>query len=92
MKKINYKRLSWTVLIAMLTALVPPCFQSLQVFDAKKSALMLGFPFDFYMIKFAVDGKFAIHYNIAGFVANIVVIYFVLALVEKGLKNRGEVE
>ena len=77
MKKINYKRLSLTFLITILSTLVPACFQSLQAFDAEKAKLMLGFPFDFYMIKFAAD-KFAVHFNIAGFLANIVVTYLVL--------------
>ncbi len=77
MKKISYKRLSLTFLINILTTLVPACFQSLQDFDAEKTKLVLGFPFDFYMIKFSAD-KFGIHFNIAGFVANIVVTYLVL--------------
>ena len=77
MKKISYKRLSLTFLITFLTTLIPACFQSLQSFDAEKAKLMLGFPFDFYMIKFGAD-KFGIHFNIAGFVANIVVTYLVL--------------
>ncbi len=90
MKKISYKILSLTFLITILTTLVPACFQSLQAFDSANAKLMLGFPFDFYMIKFAAD-KFGIHFNIAGFVANIVVTYFVLTfLVWVWNKIKGE--
>ena len=81
MKKISYKILSLTFLITILTTLVPACFQSLQEFDAGKAKLMLGFPFDFYMIKFTADSTFAIHYNIAGFIANIVVTYLIITFI-----------
>ena len=77
MKKISYKILSLTFLITFLTTLVPACLQIQPSFVAENTKLMLGFPFDFYMIKFATD-KFWFHFNITGFLANIVVTYLVL--------------
>lgn len=92
MNKISYKRISQTFLITFLTTLVPACFQNLQSFDAEKAKLMLGFPFDFYMIKYA-SGKFAIHFNIAGFIANVAVTYLALSfIVWIWEKVRGEQE
>jgi len=79
MKKISYKRLSLTFLITFLTTLIPACFQGLQDFDSEKATLMLGFPFDFYMVKYTADETFAIHFNIAGFIANIVITYLLLS-------------
>jgi len=90
-KKIDYKMLSLSLFITFLVTLVPACFQNLQYFDAEKAMLTLGFPFDFYMIKFTANSSFAIHFNISGFLANIVVIYFLLILLEKliGRKNKA---
>lgn len=79
MKKISYKRLSLTVLITFLTTLVPACLQIQPSFDIENAKIVLGFPFDFYMIKYSSE-KFFFHFNIAGFLANIVVTYFVLTL------------
>lgn len=76
MKKISYKRLSLTFLVTFLTTLVPACLQIQPAFDVENAKLMLGFPFDFYMIKYATD-KFQFHFNIAGFSANIVVTYLI---------------
>ncbi len=78
MKKISYKRLSLTFLLTIFTTLVPACFESLQSFEKEKAELMLGFPFDFYMIKFTANDTFAIHFNISGFIANLIVTYAVL--------------
>lgn len=80
MKKINYKMLSLTFLVTLLTTLVPACFQGIQAYDAEKAELMLGFPFDFYTVRYALDGNFAIHFNIAGFAVNIIVTYFLIKL------------
>jgi len=77
MKKISYKRLSLTFLITFLTTLVPACLQIQPSFDVENAKIVLGFPFDFYMIKFASE-KFWFHFNIAGFLANVVVTYLAL--------------
>ena len=77
MKKISYKRLSLTFLITFLTTLVPACLQITPSLDVENAELVLGFPFDFYMIKYASE-KFWFHFNIAGFVANVVVTYLIL--------------
>lgn len=77
MKKISYKRLSLTFLITFLTTLVPACLQIQPSFDVENAKIVLGFPFNFYMIKFASE-KFGFHFNIAGFLANVVVTYLVL--------------
>ena len=90
MKRVSYKIMSSTLLIVILTTLVPACFQSLQLFDAEKTTLMLGFPFNYYMIRFAVDNTFAIHFNISGFFANIVVTYFIIALVTKWMRKKAQ--
>ncbi|MBR2886391.1 MAG: hypothetical protein IKB93_16635 [Clostridia bacterium] len=82
MKKVSYKRLSVSLIITFLMALVPSCFESLQAFEPEKAELMLGFPFDFYMIKYVAD-KFAIHFNIAGFAANIIVTYLIITLLAR---------
>ncbi len=87
MKNISYKRLSLTFSITILVTLVPACFETLQSFDKEKSELMLGFPFEFYMIKYAADSKFAVHFNIAGFAVNIVVIYIAITLIAMILKK-----
>ena len=80
MKKINYKRLSLTFLITFLTTLVPACLQIQPSFDVENTKIVLGFPFDFYMIKFASE-KFWFHFNIAGFAANVVITYLVLTFI-----------
>ena len=77
MKKLNYKRLSLTFLITFLTSVVPACFQITPSLDTENAKLVLGFPFDFYMIKYASE-KFWFHFNIAGFLANVVVTYLIL--------------
>ena len=90
MWKLNYRRLTLTFFITILTTLVPACFESLQSFDSEKAELMLGFPFDFYTIKFTAVSRFAIHFNILGFIANVVVIYFVLSSFVRIMYSRGQ--
>ena len=87
MKNISYKRLSLTFLMTILMTLVPACFEALQLFDKERAELMLGFPIEFYMIKHVADGKFAVHFNITGFAANIVVIYIAITLIAMILKK-----
>ena len=77
MKKISYKRLSLTFLITLLTTLLPACFQIQPSFDVENAKIMLGFPFQFYMIKYSADA-FWFHFSIIGFLANILATYLVL--------------
>jgi len=75
--KISYKRVSLVLLIQFLTTLIPSCFEPTQKLMENGSELMLGFPFDFYMVKQTVSDTFAVHFNIIGFLANFIVIYLV---------------
>ena len=78
--KINCKILLITFAITFLLTMVLPCFESMQKFTADKAKLTLGFPFDFYTIKYTAMSTFAIHFNIAGFIANIVIVYLAVTI------------
>lgn len=88
--KISYKRISLTLLLQLLTTLIPSCFEPTQKLMENGTELMLGFPFDFYMVKRTVADTFAVHFNISGFIANFVVIYLVVTLFATLIKKIRE--
>lgn len=78
--KINLPRLGVSAIVVFLLTLIPSCFAKLQTVSADGTELIFGFPFDFYTVKYTVVGDFAVHFNIIGFLANILVVYLVLTL------------
>lgn len=85
MKKIdfNIKTLFWALLFMILVTLCFPCFEAFQRLSADKTELILGFPFNFYTIKQTAMNTFAVHFNVAGFLANFAVFYVIVLFFEK---------
>lgn len=71
------------LLLTLLLALLPACFDSAQRLSADGRSLLLGLPFAFYTIYATPAGTFAVHLNPLGLLVNFLLIYAALYLVQK---------
>ena len=84
MKKLwSWKFAAWTLILLLILALIPACFEATQNTSADGSSLQLGLPFAFYTILVTSTGVFAVHLNIAALIADAVVLYFLLFFIQK---------
>ena len=84
MKKLwSWKFAAWTLILLLILALVPACFEATQNTSADGSSLQLGLPFAFYTILVTSTGVFAVHLNIIALAADAVVLYFLLFFIQK---------
>lgn len=84
MKKLwSWKLAALTLILLLVLALVPACFEAGQQLSADGKSLLLGLPFAFYTILATADGSFAIHLNIAALAADAAMLYCLLLFVQK---------
>ena len=79
----SWKSAAWTLILLLILALVPACFETMQNTSADGSSLQLGLPFAFYTILVTSTGVFAVHLNIIALAADAVVLYFLLFFIQK---------
>ena len=79
----NWKLAAWALMLLLILALIPACFEATQNTSADGSSLLLGLPFAFYTILVTSTGVFAVHLNIIALAADAVVLYFLLFLIQK---------
>lgn len=79
----SWKSAAWTLILLLILALVPACFEATQNTSADGSSLQLGLPFAFYTILVTSTGVFAVHLNIIALATDAVVLYFLLSLYSK---------
>ena len=79
----SWKSAAWTLILLLILALVPACFEATQNTSADGSSLQLGLPFAFYTILVTSTGVFAVHLNIIALAADAVVLYFLLFFIQK---------
>ena len=79
----SWKFAAWTLILLLILALVPACFEATQNTSADGSSLQLGLPFAFYTILVTSTGAFAVLLNIAALIADAVVLYFLLFFIQK---------
>lgn len=60
----SWKSAAWTLILLLILALVPACFETMQNTSEDGSSLQLGLPFAFYTILVTSTGVFAVHLNI----------------------------
>ena len=84
MKKVwNWKFAAWTLILLLILALIPACFEAMQNTSADGSSLLLGLPFAFYTILVTSTGAFAVHLNIVSLIADALILYFLLFFIQK---------
>ena len=79
----NWKLAAWALMLLLILALIPACFEATQNTSADGSSLLLGLPFAFYTILVTSTGVFAVHLNIIALAADAVVLYFLLFFIQK---------
>lgn len=79
----SWKSAAWTLILLLILALVPACFEETQNTSADGSSLQLGLPFAFYTILVTSTDAFAVHLNIIALAADAVVLYFLLFFIQK---------
>ena len=79
----SWKSAAWTLILLLILALGPACFETMQNMSEDGSSLQLGLPFAFYTILVTSTGVFAVHLNIIALAADAVVLYFLLFLIQK---------
>jgi len=79
----SWKSAAWTLILLLILALVPACFEAMQNTSEDGSSLQLGLPFAFYTILVTSTGVFAVHLNIIALAADAVVLYFLLFFIQK---------
>lgn len=79
----SWKSAAWTLILLLILALVPACFEIMQNTSEDGSSLQLGLPFAFYTILVTSTGVFAVHLNIIALAADAVVLYFLLFFIQK---------
>ena len=79
----SWRFATWTLILLLILALVPACFEATQNTSADGSSLLLGLPFAFYTILVTSTGAFAVHLNIIALAADAVVLYFLLFFIQK---------
>ena len=79
----SWKSAAWTLILLLILALVPACFETMQNTSEDGSSLQLGLPFAFYAILVTSIGAFAVHLNIIALAADAVVLYFLLFFIQK---------
>ena len=84
MKKVwSWRFATWTLILLLILALLPSCFEATQNTSADGSSLQLGLPFAFYTILVTSTGTFAVHLNIIALTADAVALYFLLFFIQK---------
>ena len=68
------------LLLTLLLALLPACFDAAQRVSADGHSLLLGLPFAFYTIYATPAGTFAVHLGVGGLFADFLIIYGILWL------------
>lgn len=79
----SWKSAAWTLILLLILALVPACFEGTQNTSADGSSLQLGLPFAFYTILVTSTGTFAVHLNITSLIADALILYFLLFIIQK---------
>lgn len=79
----SWKSAAWTLILLLILALVPACFEAMQNTSEDGSSLQLGLPFAFYTLLVTSTGVFAVHLNIIALAADAVVLYFLLFFIQK---------
>lgn len=79
----NWKLAAWALLLLLILALIPACFEATQNLSADGSSLLLGLPFAFYNVLVTSTGAFAVHLNIIALAADAVILYFLLFFIQK---------
>lgn len=84
MKKLwSWKFAAWTLILLLILALIPACFEATQNLSTDGAALLLGLPFAFYTVLVTSTGAFAVHLNIASLIADALILYFLLFIIQK---------
>ncbi len=83
----SWKLAAWTLILLIILALIPACFEATQNLSADGASLLLGLPFAFYTILVTTAGAFAVHLNIAGLAADAVILYLLLAIIQKMINS-----
>ena len=79
----SWKSAAWTLILLLILALIPACFEATQNLSTDGAALLLGLPFAFYTVLVTSTGVFAVHLNIIALAADAVVLYFLLFFIQK---------
>ena len=79
----NWKLAAWTLILLMILALIPACFEATQNRSADGSSLLLGLPFAFYTVLVTSTGAFAVHLNIVSLITDALILYFLLFFIQK---------
>ena len=79
----SWKSAAWTLILLLILALIPACFEATQNLSTDGAALLLGLPFAFYTVLVTSIGVFAVHLNIIALAADAVVLYFLLFFIQK---------
>ena len=79
----SWKSAAWTLILLLILALVPACFETMQNTSEDGSSLQLGLPFAFYTILVTSTGVFAVHLNIAALIADALILYSLLFFIHK---------
>lgn len=84
MKKLwSWKFAAWTLILLLILALIPACFEATQNLSTDGAALLLGLPFAFYTVLVTSTGAFAVHLNIIALVADALILYLLLFVIHK---------
>lgn len=79
----SWKSAAWTLILLLILALIPACFEATQNVSADGSSLLLGLPFAFYTVLVTSTGAFAVHLNIVSLIADALILYFLLFFIQK---------
>ena len=81
MKRIKHPGLViLALLLTLLLALLPACFEKTQRLSADGRSLLLGLPFAFYTVYATPADTFAVHLGIGGLFADFIAMYGILWL------------
>ena len=87
-KKISPARVWAAVAVGLLTSVIPACFETLR--NVSEQTLRMGFPIPFYAVRAAVyegNAVFGVHFNIAGFIVNVLIYYLIITLIIAAYKK-----